>query len=139
MKYSRRRHPLQRTGLLAAGLAWLLLSAQLPWHTGMQAGQALANKADAAGSIQLACGPALKRADLARLTALGLLFPVPTAKTHGLNLCELFAGLITPLSVPIKLTLPPAVAPVSQPVAWPAFVPVALYRLPPSHAPPALR
>ncbi len=136
MKYSRHPHPLQRTGLLVAALAWLLLSAQLPWHTGMQAGQALANKADGAVGIGLACGPALNRADIARLTALGLLFP--TTQPQGMSLCELFAGLITPLSVPVELTLPPVVAPVSQPVTRLALVTVALYRLPPSHAPPAL-
>lgn len=136
-------------GLLPALLAWLLLSAQVPWHTGMSAGTAAASsgKGGLAASLGLACGPAADERTLRALLNAGQIDAAEAAALAadagsadaGLTLCDLFTGLAAPLAVAPDTTSPAA------PGALPATALVARIcardsrRLPPARAPPTLQ
>lgn len=133
-----RRRRLQALPALPALLAWLLLSIQVPWHAGMQAGSQSPDYARLASSLGIACGPAPDATTLATLVAAGLVDPaqLPAHDGDG-SLCELFTGLVAPLAVAGQFTaaeLPPVRAPAAY---GRASLPAFLFRQPPARAPPA--
>lgn len=128
----------RRLQALPALLAWLLLSIQVPWHAGMQAGSHGPDYARLASSLGITCGPAPDARTLAALVDAGLVDPEQlAAHDDGGSLCKLFTGLVAPLAVAglfAAAEMPPALAPAAHQRA-----PLATFhfRQPPARAPPA--
>lgn len=140
MRPSSLASPLRRRRLqiLPALLAWLLLSIQVPWHAGMQAGSQAPDYARLASSLGITCGPAPDAATLATLVAAGLVDPAQLATHDGDgSLCELFTGLVAPLAVAGVFTAP-TLPPARTAAAYtPAVLAASHFRQPPARAPPA--
>lgn len=127
----------RRLHALPALLAWLLLSIQVPWHAGMQAGSQAPDYARLASSLGITCGPAPDAATLATLVAAGLIEPEQlAAHDDDGSLCKLFTGLVAPLAAAGQFTAaepPPVLAPAAYGHASLAAFP---FRQPPARAPP---
>lgn len=123
--------------MLPALLAWLLLSIQVPWHAGMQAGGHQSDYARLANSLGITCGPVADAGTLAALVDAGLVDPAQLA-AHGNDgsLCKLFTGLVVPLADAGVFTAPEPL-PALAPAAYKRASPVAFhFRQPPARAPP---